>query len=200
MEEVKTEGQAVNEAVTPETEIKEQINVSKLTEKQAKKMLSKVLEENETLKADLVKSQEESAKFKDSWYRAAADFENFKKRNQDTRINAYKEGKADAITKLLLIGDSLDRALSMNLDDKTREGITLTARSFSEILESLGVTAINPVGEDFNPLTQEAIMQLPAEEGEVVGKVKQVFLKGYKLGDKVIRYAQVVVIGEAQSN
>ena len=83
----------------------------------------------------------------------------------------------------------------MNLDDKTREGITLTARSFSEILESLGVTAINPVDEDFDPLTQEAIMQVPAEEGETAGKVKQVFLKGYKLGDKVIRCAQVVVIG-----
>ena len=53
----------------------------------------------------------------------------------------------------------------------------------------------NPVNEDFDPLTQEAIMQVPAEEGETAGKVKQVFLKGYKLGDKVIRYAQVVVIG-----
>ena len=70
----------------------------------------------------------------------------------------------------------------------------------SEILESLGVTAINPINEDFDPLTQEAIMQVPAEEGETVGKVKQVFLKGYKLGEKVIRYAQVVVIGETQSN
>lgn len=187
---------------TEETEntVKEEINVSKLTEKQAKKMLKEVLLENETLKASLVTATEESAKYKDSWYRSAADFENFKKRNQDTRINAYKEGKIDAITGLLRIGDSLDRALSMNLDDKTREGISLTARSFSEILESLGVTAINPVNEDFDPLTQEAIMQVPREEGETAGKVKQVFLKGYKLGDKVIRYAQVVVIGETQSN
>ena len=177
-------------------EVKQQVNVSKLTEKQAKKMLKEVLAENEALKTELTASKEEGAKYKDSWYRSAADFENFKKRNLDTRINAYKEGKVDAITKLLLIGDSLDRALTMNLDDKTREGITLTARSFNEILESLGVTAINPIGEDFDPLTQEAIMQLPKEEGETSGKVKQVFLKGYKLGDKVIRYAQVVVIGE----
>ncbi|MBO5712974.1 MAG: nucleotide exchange factor GrpE [Clostridia bacterium] len=184
----------VNEPATEETK-NEKVNVSKLTEKQAKKMLKEVLAVNEELVNSLKTVTEEANKYKDSWYRSAADFENFKKRNQETRINAYKEGKIDAITGLLRIGDSLDRALTMNLDDKTREGITLTARSFSEILESLGVTAINPVDEDFDPLTQEAIMQVPAEEGETAGKVKQVFLKGYKLGDKVIRYAQVVVIG-----
>ena len=189
------EGENVKAEETPVNEVKEELNVSKLTEKQAKKMLKEVLAENETLKASLQTATSERAKYKDSWYRSAADFENFKKRNAETRLNAYKEGKTDAITKLLVVGDSLDRALTMNLDDKTREGITLTARSFSEILESLGVTAINPVGEDFDPLTQEAIMSVPAEEGETAGKVKQVFLKGYKLGDKVIRYAQVVVIG-----
>ena len=199
MEEKEILETATEETVKAE-EVKEEINVNKLTEKQAKKMLKEVLAVNEELVSSLKTATEESAKYKDSWYRSAADFENFKKRNQETRINAYKEGKIDAITGLLRIGDSWDRALSMQLDDKTREGISLTARSFTEILESLGVTAINPINEDFDPLTQEAIMQVPAEEGETVGKVKQVFLKGYKLGEKVIRYAQVVVIGETQSN
>lgn len=173
----------------------ESVDVSKLNEKQAKKMLKEILKENADIKAELLKTTEESNKNKDAWYRTAADFDNFKKRNADTRINAYKDGKTDVITKILVIGDSLDRALSMNLDEKTREGIELTARNFSEILKSLDVTAINPIGEDFDPMTQEAIMKMPAEEGEIEGKVKQVFLKGYKLGDKVIRYAQVVVIG-----
>ncbi len=163
-------------------------DVTKLDAKTAKKMLKEVLLENETLKADALK-------YKDAWYRTAADFENFKKRNSETRSNAYKDGKTDVISKILVIGDSLDRALLMKLDEKTREGIELTARNFEDILKSLDVTAINPVGEDFDPLTQEAIMKVPAEEGETEGKVKQVFLKGYKLGDKVIRYAQVVVIG-----
>ena len=55
--------------------------------------------------------------------------------------------------------------------------------------------AINPVGEVFDPNTSEAIMQVPKEEGETEGTVKQVFLKGYKMGERIIRYAQVVVIG-----
>lgn len=184
VKEVKNE--ATNEELA--NNVENELNVDKLDGKAAKKMLKEVLAENAALKA-------ESLKNKDAWYRTAADFDNFKKRNADTRINAYKDGKADVITKILVIGDSLDRALSMQLDDKTREGIELTARNFADILKSLDVVAINPVGEKFDPLTQEAIMKVPTEEGEEEGNVKQVFLKGYKLGEKVIRYAQVVVIG-----
>ena len=171
------------------------LNIDKLSDKERKKMLKSLLEENEKLIKENEKLIEENAKFKDSWYRTAADFENFKKRNQDTRLNAYKDGKSDIISKILVVGDSLDRALTMNLDDKTKEGIELIARGFLEVLESEGVSVINPVGEDFNPQTQEAIMQVPKQDGEEEGKVKQVFQKGYKLGEKIIRYAKVVVIG-----
>ena len=154
-----------------------------------------LLQENEALKVELESAKQEILKTKDSWLRTAADFENFKKRNQDTRINAYKEGKVDIINKILVIGDTLDRALAMNLDEKTMEGLKLILRKFTETLESEGITEINPIGEQFDPNTQEAIMQVPKEEGEVENTVKQVFLKGYKMGDKIIRYAQVVVIG-----
>ena len=112
-----------------------------------------------------------------------------------TKDNAYKEGKFDIVKKILVVGDTLDRALSMDLDDKTKDGLKMIARSFAETLESEGITEINPVGERFDPNTQEAVMQVPKEDGEEEGTVKQVFLKGYKQGDKVIRYAQVVVIG-----
>lgn len=151
--------------------------------------------ENQALKEEIEALKAENLKIKDSWLRCAADFENFKKRNQDTRINAYKEGKADIVKKILVIGDTLDRAISMDLDEKTLEGLKLILRKFEETLLNENITQINPVGEQFDPNTQEAIMQVPKEEGEVEGMVKQVFLKGYKQGDKVIRYAQVVVIG-----
>ena len=72
----------------------------------------------------------------------------------------------------------------------------MTARQFKETLEAEGITEINPENEPFDPNTQEAIMQMPKEEGEVTGNVKQVFVKGYKMGDKIIRYAKVVVVGE----
>ena len=168
-----------------------------MEEQQTKKPTVKSLtSENEQLKKEIERLTAEVSATKDSWLRCAADFENFKKRNQDVRINAYRDGKSDIIKKILVVGDTLDRALSMSLDEKTMEGIKLMARQFSETLESEGVTAINPLGEVFDPNTQEAVMQVPKEEGEEPGTVKQVFLKGYKLQDKVIRYAQVVVIGE----
>ena len=168
-----------------------------MEEQQVKKPTVKALNaENEQLKKEIESLKAEVNATKDSWLRCAADFENFKKRNQDTRINAYREGKSDIIKKILVVGDTLDRALTMDLDEKTMEGIKLMARQFAETLESEGVTAINPVGEVFDPNTQEAVMQVPKEEGDTPGTVKQVFLKGYKLQDRVIRYAQVVVIGE----
>lgn len=168
-----------------------------MEEQQTKKPTVKaLLAENEELRKQLETSKAETLSTKDSWLRCAADFENFKKRNIDTRINAYKEGKIDIIKKILIVGDTLDRATSMNLDEKTMEGLKLIARQFKETLEAEGVTEINPQGEAFDPNFHEAVMQAPKEEGETSGMIKQVFLKGYKLNDKVIRYAQVVVIGD----
>ena len=170
--------------------MEEKIETTKKPTRQA------LVNENEALKAENEALKQEVLKTKDSWLRTAADFENFKKRNQETRINAYKDGKADIVKKILVVGDTLDRALQMNLDEKTMEGLKMILRQFTETLESEGITAINPINEPFDPNTQEAIMQVPKGEGETSGNVKQVFLKGYKQGDKVIRYAQVVVIGE----
>ena len=191
----KTTATQESETVEKKEKVKEEFNVDKLSEKECKKLLKSLIKENEEVNASLEKAEEEAKSNKESWYRTAADFENFKKRNQDTRINAYRDGKIDVITKLLVIGDSLDRALSMELDEKTKAGIELTARQFEETLASEGVTSINPVGETFDPNTSEAIMKMPASEGETEGTVKQVFLKGYKMGERIIRYAQVVVVG-----
>ena len=178
-----------------EKEPKQEIDVDKLTEKQRKTLLKALIKENAELISKNESLEKESKANKESWIRTAADFENFKKRNQETRSIAYKDGKIDVLAKILEIGDNLDRALLLNLDDKTKEGIEMTARRYYDILKSIDVSVINPVGEPFDPNTQDAIMKVPASEGEVEGTVKQVYLKGYKLGDKIIRYAQVVVIG-----
>lgn len=175
---------------------KKGLDIKNMSEKECKKLLKALLTENEELKQDVEKYKVEALSNKDSWYRCAADFENFKKRNAETRINAYKDGKTDMVNKILVVGDNLDRALKMDLDAKTKEGIEMTARQFKETLEAEGITEINPENEPFDPNTQEAVMQMPKEEGEVTGNVKQVFLKGYKMGDKIIRYAKVVVVGE----
>ncbi len=172
----------------------DKLDVESLSEEQAKSILSEVLESNAEIIKDLVKAQEESQKFKDNWYRTTAEFENYKKRNQDLRKTSYQDGKIEAIKNILVIGDTLDRALSMDIDEKSKQGIELIQKQFIETMKALGVEEINPIGEIFTPETAEAIAIVDGGDGEESGTVKQVFKKGYKLTDKTIRYAQVVVV------
>lgn len=132
--------------------------------------------------------------FKDKWMRSVAEFDNYKKRNARLYQDAYAEGKTDVIVKILPIGDNLDTAISMGLDEKTTDGLKLLKKKFDEVLKGMEIEEINPVGEPFDPATMEAIMQAEQGEGETSDTVKQVFQKGYKLKDKIIRYAKVSVI------
>ena len=150
--------------------------------------------ENEELNKKIEELTKQADDYKDKWYRTAAEFDNFKKRNNEIRRNAYDEGKTDTIKKILFVGDTVERALSYGLDEKTEEGMKLLLRQYGEILTNLGLEEINPVGEKFDPAIAEAIFTKDAEEGQESGTVESVFLKGYKLGGKIIRYAQVVVI------
>ena len=136
----------------------------------------------------------QAADFKDKWYRTAAEFDNFRKRNAETRRTALEEGKIDAVKKLLFIGDNVERALGYEIDEKTKEGLAMLLRQFDEIIANLGLEKIDPTGEKFDPNLAEAIFTKDAEEGQESGTIDSVFQKGYKLGDKIIRYAQVVVI------
>lgn len=146
------------------------------------------------LELKLVEAQKNAEEYKTSWYRTAADFDNYKKRNNEAKANAYADGKGDAIKSILVIGDNLDRALASAVEQKTREGIELVIRQFSETLKNLGVSEVNPVDEVFDPNVHEAVHQIDAEEGDQSGTVKQVFKKGYSLNGKMLRYAQVVVV------
>lgn len=171
-------------------EVKEKKKSSK---KNSDKQLLEQIENLTAENAELTKKAEE---YKASWYRTAADFDNFRKRNNETRANAYFDGKSDAIKNLLIIGDNLDRALNSvaNADEQTKSGIELVVKQFGEILKNMGVEEINPVGEKFDPNLHEAVHQLDGAEGEESGIIKSVFKKGYRLSGKMIRYAQVIVI------
>ncbi len=149
------------------------------------------LDEKDALIAQLTA---QASEYKDKWYRTAAEFENYKKRNADARRIAYDDGRTETIKKILFIGDNLERALTYSIDDGTKEGITMLLRQYSEILSGLGLEEINPVGEVFDPNIAEAVFSKDAEEDQESGTVDSVFLKGYKMGGKIIRYAQVVVL------
>lgn len=144
------------------------------------------------LEEALAAAKAEAAGYKDKWMRAAAEFDNFRKRNEQTRRNAYLDGKADVLVKLFPVGDNLERALAM-CDEQTKKGIEMVLRAFHKLLEEEGIEAIDPKDEEFDPTYCEAIMSEPAAEGVEPGYVKEVFLKGYKRGEKVLRFAQVKV-------
>lgn len=152
------------------------------------------LDELEALELKLEESEKKAEEYKQSWYRSAAEFENYRKRHANERAQAYADGQADVIKSILVIGDNLERAMQSVPDEKTAEGIAMMIRQFSETLANLNVKAVDPVGEIFDPNLHEAVHQVEAEEGEESGRIKSVFRKGYELGGKILRYAQVVVI------
>jgi len=153
-----------------------------------------LVSENENLikeNEDLKKQVEE---YKDKWVRNVAEFDNYKKRTAGQWAEGFNEGEASIIKKILPVGDNLDWALGLGLDEKTAEGIKKIRAKFDETLAGLGIEEINPIGQPFDPNFAEAVMQVPAEEGDKPDTVKQVFQKGYKKKDKIIRYATVSVI------
>ena len=150
-------------------------------------------EKREKREKELEEARAQAADYKDKWMRTAAEFDNFRKRNEQTRRNAYLDGKADILLKVLPVGDNLERALGSCSDENTKKGIEMVLRSFQKLLEEEGIEAIDPKDEEFDPAFCEAIMSEPAQDGVEPGYVKEVFLKGYKKGEKVIRYAQVKV-------
>ena len=176
---------------TPETEIvrEEEIPAEEVTaEKTADERVKELEAANEKLRKDLEET-------KNDYLRARADCENVRKRSAADVRNAYADGKLEAVTKVLAIGDSLDWALKMPLDEKTKEGIEKLVKKYNENLVALGVKEFSPeVGSAFDPNSAEAVRQVDGEDGDEPNSVKQVFGRGYKLGEKVIRYAQVSVV------
>ena len=155
-------------------------------EKPAKKKSSKKQEE-------LEKAILEAEESKRKWYAVTAEYENYRRRTQNQAAQRYHEGRNDVIAALFPIGDNLSRAISTCTDENTKQGLDMILKAFNKVLSDEGVEELDPVGEAFNADTMEAIMAMPAENGEESGTVKQVYVKGYKKGEKVLRYAQVIV-------
>ena len=146
------------------------------------------------LQEELEKAQAEAEESTRKWYAVTAEYENYRRRTQMQSAQRYQEGRNDVISSLFPIGDNLERALASCADESTKQGLEMVLNSFKKVLEGEGVEEINPVGQPFDATYAEAIMAMPAENGEESGIVKQVYVKGYKKGDKVLRYAQVIVV------
>lgn len=129
----------------------------------------------------------------DTYLRLAAEFDNFRKRTIKEKEQSYGNGKADAVTKLLPIYDNLERALNQPTEDAAyKKGVELTMSELVKIFTALGVEIFGAAGDAFDPNLHNAVMHIDDESlGE--NTVAQVFQKGFKLGDKVVRFAMVQV-------
>ena len=130
----------------------------------------------------------------DSLRRTQADFQNFKRRNQTSRADGYADGCCEVIESLLPMIDNLECALSAaQPEDPLTSGVQMTLNMMLEGLKRFGFEEVPALGEDFDPEKHNAVMR---EQGDEPGKVLEVFQKGYKVKDKIIRYAMVKVSAE----
>lgn len=145
----------------------------------------------EVPKAPEVNWEEKYKAEHDTYLRLAAEFDNFRKRTAKEKDQSYGNGKADAIAKLLPIYDNLERALNQPTEDAAyKKGVELTMNELVKILNGLGVEIFGAPGDAFDPALHNAVMHIEDESlGENV--IAQVFQKGFKLGDKVVRFAMV---------
>lgn len=141
--------------------------------------------ELESLKAQL-------AELNDKYMRVLAEYDNFRRRSRQERENIYADVRADTVKKVLPVYDNLDRAAQFEKDEEAKQGAVAILNQFKTVLADLGVTEIEAVGKRFDPLLHDAVLHIDDEkygEGEIVLELA----KGFKLGDKVIRFSTVQV-------
>ena len=130
---------------------------------------------------------------RDAHLRVAAEFDNFRKRPVKEKEASYGNGKADAVAKMLPVYDNLERALNQETSDAAyKKGVEMTMNELVKIFTALGVEIFGNVGDAFDPNLHNAVMHIENEELEE-NSISAVFQKGFKLGDKVVRFAMVQV-------
>ena len=140
----------------------------------------------------LDKANAELKELNDKYLRVCAEYDNFRKRTTKERDGLYTDAYSDALKELLPIIDNLERAAQYTEPEKLTDGIALIFKSASEMLTKLGIETFGAAGEKFDPNLHNAVMHVDDEEkGE--SEIVDVFQKGYKKGDRIIRHAMVKV-------
>ncbi|MCL7763878.1 nucleotide exchange factor GrpE [Polaribacter sp. Z014] len=160
------------------------------------------VEENQEVEAEVVKEEPTPEELlqaeKEKFLRLFAEFENYKKRTSRERVELFKTAGQELMTSLLPIIDDFERALTHIEDDKEaeelRKGVLLIYQKFYNTLELKGLSKVETnAGDTFDAEIHEAITQIPAPTEDLKGKIIDCVEKGYKLGDKIIRYPKVVI-------
>ena len=150
-------------------------------------------EAGESLEDKIKALEEAAAADKDKYLRLLAEYDNFRKRSIQEKLNASSDATARAALEVISVIDNFERAMAAECSDENyKKGVEMIYGQFLEVIKKLGVEEIDALGKEFDPNMHNAVSQVEDENfGE--NTVSQVYQKGYKLGDKVIRCAMVVV-------
>ena len=149
--------------------------------------------EIEALKAEIEALKAEAKEKDDKYLRMAAEYDNFRRRSREEKDATYGNALADTVSEILPILDNLERASGFEDGEQVKEGLKMIASSVGAVLNKLGVESFGEAGEKFDPNIHNAVMHEENDElGE--GEITDVFQKGYKKGNKIIRFAMVKTV------
>ena len=195
MSEIKND---TNEEVTAEQENAQQSENVGAKEEQKKpkkeKEDKKSKAELAALREELEKKEKELAEEKDKYLRLMAEYDNFRRRSQKEREGIYTDAVSDCLTEFLPLLDNLGRAAEASGDsEQVRVGLQMTNKTAETLLEKLGVEAFGSGGDTFDPQLHNAVMH-DEDESRGENEISDVFQRGYRRCDRVIRYAMVKVV------
>ena len=162
-----------------------------------KKVEKESINESPENKVEDLKLEDQLKEEKDKFLRLFAEFENYKRRTAKERIELFSTASEEVMISLLPILDDFDRAsveIEKDLENETLKGVLLIKNKLFDSLKSKGLSLVDvKKGDEFNADVHEAVTQIPAPSKDMVGKIIDIIEKGYKLGEKVIRYPKVVI-------
>ena len=182
------ETEQVTEQETVETEKAPEEKASRSDKKKQKKADAQIAE----LEKQLEESKAELAAEKDKYMRMIAEYDNYRRRTAKEKDGIYADAYADALKGILPILDNLERAVGVSEAEALQKGLSMTLKGAEDALAKMGVTAFGEKGETFDPEKHNAVMHIEDEQfGE--SEITEVYQKGYAKGDKILRFAMVIV-------
>ena len=185
----------INADEAPIEQVAEDVTEAPAEEKESKsdKKKNKKLEEKiSALEAEVEAKKAEIAGLNDKYMRMAAEYDNFRKRSAKEKEGIYADAYSDALSSILPIIDNLERAVGITDSEGVAKGLEMTLKGAADALTRMGVEAFGAEGDQFDPNMHNAMMMVD-DENHKEGEIVTVFQKGYKKGDKIIRYAMVTV-------
>lgn len=201
--ESKSEDKKKSDAKTKETKSSKKstkttkIKKTKDSDKETSKQVAKLEKELTQKEEELTKLEEANKTLNDKFLRIQAEFDNYKKRTIKEKMDLVKSGGENVLKDLLPILDDLDLAIE-HIDkakdiESLKTGIQLIQNKFKTFIQSKGLSEVEALHKEFDTDNHEALTKIPVEDKKLKGKIVEVLQKGYKLNDKVIRFAKVVI-------